>query len=233
MCIRTLVAGLSLLASLPLSAQHARPDEGDKAEKIERVDAAMERARRLAANPMRMILQAGKFRRRVADEAEPTAEPADTAALRRTSARTAAADAPPAPPALPAAQTFPVARVLGDALLVTPLQASVAPMETLPQVARPAALVAAPMPPALAAEPMLLSMTEPDIPERVRAESARVSEVTADLSLRADGSVADVILASPVPRPLQRYITAALLQWRFAPLPGATVHRVQLVFNGP
>jgi hypothetical protein len=55
-------------------------------------------------------------------------------------------------------------------------------------------------------------------------------EVTADLSLRTDGSVAAVTLGTSTPRAAARYLTAAFEQWRFAPLPEARVHRVQLVF---
>jgi hypothetical protein len=79
--------------------------------------------------------------------------------------------------------------------------------------------------------PKLLTLVEPQIPQRVLDEIVGAVEVVADLSIRADGTVARVDLVPPVPRQVQRYVVAALEQWLFEPLAAARVHRVQLVFN--
>jgi hypothetical protein len=73
-------------------------------------------------------------------------------------------------------------------------------------------------------------MVEPAIPAAIRSRIGVMREVTAELSLRADGSVSAVELGRDTPRAAVRYLTQAFEQWRFAPLPEARVHRVQLVF---
>lgn len=90
----------------------------------------------------------------------------------------------------------------------------------------PAALAARP------ANPVLLQMVEPIIPQQLRSRVGGLRDVLAELRLRPDGSVASVELVSSTPRLLHRYITDALAQWRFAPLPEERLHRVQLVFDG-
>ena len=79
--------------------------------------------------------------------------------------------------------------------------------------------------------PKLVTMLEPEIPPRLLIEGPRVTEIVADLSLRADGTVASVALLPGVPRAWQRYVVSALERWRFEPLPAARLHRVQLVFS--
>ena len=66
----------------------------------------------------------------------------------------------------------------------------------------------------------------------MRALLETVAKLSDKISLRTDGTVAGVELVSTTPRLLQRYITDALAQWRFAPLPEERLHRVQLVFDG-
>jgi hypothetical protein len=219
---RLVAAGLLAAVAVPAGAQSAPPAKPDgNAEAA----AAMERAQRLAANPLRVILQAGKIKRRV----EPDASAAVPVVAAATVAGTSAVARPPvaeAPqPALmtlaskaPAAMIFePVAALESAPLLSAP---------ALPQTAAPTA-----RPDAGPVRPRVVTMVEPEVPAQLLADVGRAVEVKADLSLRPDGSVAEVSLVGPYPRNWQRYLLAALTQWRFAPLPGPWVHRVELVFN--
>jgi hypothetical protein len=60
----------------------------------------------------------------------------------------------------------------------------------------------------------------------------RNAVVLVDLSLRANGTVANVAMVTAVPGRMQRVLSAVLEQWRFDPLPSDRVHRIELVFNG-
>jgi len=105
-------------------------------------------------------------------------------------------------------------------------------MQSTDQLALPEAVsVAAMAAPALAGQPKLIDMVEPSIPQRVLDEIGKLVEITADLTIRADGTVAGVTVRPPVPRQLVRYVVSAMERWRFAPLPSEQLHRVQLVFN--
>ncbi len=262
-------AALLLAAGSPAWGQAAKPATAE-------AKAAMERAERLAANPMKIILQASKIRRK----GEPAAEPADVATAARPASRvlpasagvavaapaTAATAATPAavregapltrslavapaapaprpaqsvaaapPAAEPADETqpklMPASLPPGAAAMPMPaIDAAPAAVETAPATAKALAPQAVPAA-ALVARPTLVSMVEPDIPARVLSAAGRVGEVIVDLSLRPDGGVGGVAFVSPVPRNWKSYITTALEQWRFAPLPNAVVHRVQLVFD--
>lgn len=209
-----------LLVLLPAaaSAQAAKPDNADAAAAA----AAMERAQRLASNPVRAILEAGKIRRRSAD-AKPGVEPvAPPPPLAAAAAAARPADVPRViltvgSPLTSAGSTAVAA--LDDASLarnITPLAAAAAPR---------AALVAT------LAPPKLVSTVEPVMPARFAEDASRLNEVTAELTIRADGSVAEVLLHTPVPRGVQRPIIAALEQWRFEPMAATRTHRVQLVFR--
>ena len=77
----------------------------------------------------------------------------------------------------------------------------------------------------------LLQVIEPTMSADLMAELSRATEVTADLHLNRDGTVGEVRLLARLPRSVQRVLLSALSQWRFAPLPEPTVHRVQLVFE--
>jgi len=248
---------LLLMASGPVWAQQAaaKPDSAE-------AKAAMERAQRMADNPMRVILQASKIKRKgnETDTPEPVVDPAS---VRRTSARSgaepAARDAaaapagvstkPAAPPPVvgtatpavaapapaPAAEP-PPAKVMPSALLATTAAGSVPaleiaqPVEAASVTTKAVAPQAIPIVPANV-RPTLVTMVEPEIPVRLLGDTSRVAEVFADLSLREDGSVAEVMVLPPVPRSWKSYITAALEKWRFEPLPVARVHRVQLIFD--
>ncbi len=240
------VAGLWLGAAGAVWAQAAAPASGaSQAAKppLTEAQAAMERAQRLAANPMKVILQASKIRRR---PNEPEPEVADPNILRRTAVRTEAAPTAPAPApvvtapaAAPAApppaepvvvnKFMPSALAGGTATSVPALEAAL-PAATAPAMSKAVAPAALPIAP-LAVQPTLVTMVDPEIPVRLMADGNRIKEVFADLQLRPDGTVADVKLVPPVPRGWQSYIISALERWRFEPLAAARLHRVQLVFE--
>ena len=79
--------------------------------------------------------------------------------------------------------------------------------------------------------PKLTNMVEPVIPQRVLDGIGRLGEVSVDITIRADGTVAEVAMLPPAPRQIQRYVEAAVEQWRFEPLSAERLHRMQLVFN--
>lgn len=247
--IGALAISLPAWSQAPAKADAAKPEPAEAA-------AAMERAQRLANNPLRMILEASRVRRK--GEAEPAPEAADASALRRTAARTdgpattplataappmRAAESTPAPPAAaPATAPEPSAQpalvtLAADATLAQPLATGAAALkaELAPQPALPLDMSPGPLPSpemaALLVQPRLLSMTPPDIPQRILDQVGRVGTVRAELTIRADGSVSEVNVLPPAPRALQRSIADALMQWRYEPLPAERRHRVELVFD--
>lgn len=229
-------AGLALLCGLctPAGAQTAAPAAAASAPSALNAE-AMERARRDAANPMRVILEAGRLRRRAETPVPPLpAVPAATVQPRRDTTRSLAADAvraePPAvaePAEAGATTLLPTAPAL---TLAPPPEVRPASAEVLPAPPAPVSLPAFIPAPDLA-PPTLLQMVEPVIPPQVISRTGALREVTADLTLQPDGTVSAVVLAVSTPRAVQRYLTQALSQWRFAPLAAARVHRVQLVFD--
>ena len=243
-----LASALLVAAVSPTWAQTAKPTSAEAAAEAA---AAMERAQRLAANPMRVILQAGKIRRRV-NEPEPAADAVDAANLRRAAAAVAAAGTTTtvaattgtataavvtrttpveAVPAVTTALVLQASQLSGPAAnWVAGLESTGAPLVlpvAMPKMAPTQTLLAA-LP---VTQPKLVLTVEPEIPTRFLQDTGRVSEVQADLSLRADGTVADVQLIAPYPRSWRSYIVAALEKWRFEPLASARTHRIQLVFS--
>jgi hypothetical protein len=194
--------------------------------------AAMERAQRQAANPMRMILEASKARPKPPAEATPAVANA-TAPAARTDAGASApvtARAPAAEPGVASAEST----ISADALLRHTGVVAVPALEVTGNASQPLAALAPlalPTAPVVQVKPQIVSMVEPVIPERVQDEVGRLGEVSVDLTIRADGSVAAVALVPPAPRQIQRYVVAALEQWRYEPLPAERMHRVLLVFN--
>ena len=248
--------GAALCVALPLLALPAHAADA-KAEAAD-ATAAMERAKRQAANPMKAILEASKVKRKVVGEPDLPSALANTAAATAagttaatTAATTTTTAATPAPNAVTAPPATLVAlRASGIATAAlssaTPRNstwatAGTAAAEALPTltttepIAPSPVLASAATPTAALApgwvQPRLIDMVEPAIPARVLDDLGGLLEVRADLNLRADGSVASVTLVQPVPRQLTRYVITALERWRFAPLPADQVHRVQLVFN--
>ena len=237
-----LCVALPLLA-LPAHAADAKAEAADAA-------AAMERAKRQAANPMKAILEASKVKRKVVGEPDLPSAVANIAAATAAATTTATATTPApnavtAPPAtlvalrasgiataaLSSASTrnstwATAGTAAAEALPTLTTTEPIAPSPVLPSAATPTAALAPGW-----VQPRLIDMVEPAIPARVLDDLGGLLEVRADLNLRADGSVASVTLVQPVPRQLTRYVITALERWRFAPLPADQVHRVQLVFN--
>lgn len=89
-----------------------------------------------------------------------------------------------------------------------------------------------PLPPSgeLALRPELLHMVEPVVTPRLLEQLTR-PDVTVEFIIQKDGRVSGVQVLPPVPRPLVQFVIEAVEQWRFAPLPEARPHRVQLVFK--
>jgi hypothetical protein len=228
----------------------------------------MERARRQAASPMRIILEAAKAKRRPGEDAAPAApEPASVrpvatrSATSTTAANAAPANTTPATAALAgaaaptAAAAFtspnpspaPEPRVVTPAPTPEPAQAtlsspalqnkSVAPVAGLGGTGGANSSVIAPVPeppPVLAratGRPKLLKMVEPDVPQRVLDELGPNATVSVDLTIRADGSVGKVALASPAPRQMGRLLATAMGQWQFDAAAIERSHRIELVFN--
>lgn len=211
----------------PASAASAAASRSDEARAKAEADEAMARARRLAANPMRMILEAGRVRRRAED---PGAVVPVSAAI--GGAAVAAADAP-------AARSLPPPASASESQLSSELasqQVQLAPAPGLTTTPSSVSLPSTALPslPALAAEipkPTLIQRVNPEVPARLLAELPPDTLFVADLTILPDGSVGAVEPVPPVPRSVQRYVVQALQQWRFEPLPSERVWRVELQFR--
>lgn len=253
----------------PAAAQTAAPSPPPAAAKADakadaaaEAAAAMERARRQAAGPLRVILEASRSRRRATDADPPAA--AEASVVRPVVARTpAAAPAPQAAPvsaesrpaavpppaaaATPSANAAPGAPEPGivteitlnsDALRAQPAIAAVPALDL--KGSTPLTGAAVPVTPSLAlpelvaapSRPRLASIVEPELPQRVLDEMGRNATVLVDLTIRPDGSVSKAALVSSGPRQLMRFLEPTLMEWKFDPLPSERVHRVELVFNG-
>lgn len=228
--------------------------------------AAMERARRQAAGPMRVIIEASKSRRRVQEPEVPDS----TDQPRRGPPRVAAVPAEPgvvsprsvapAGAAVAASAAAPAAAAAGtagadadgstpgatDGAITTEITLSSNELQRRAdnvaapalEAATPSAPLVLPLPAATAALPVLLevkpklvSMVDPVVTPAMLDGVRRDVGVSADLTIRADGTVASVAVLPPASRLLVRAMVTALEQWRFEPLPGERKHRVQLVFN--
>ncbi|MCW5611506.1 MAG: TonB family protein [Rubrivivax sp.] len=229
----------------------ARPDAAEAA-------AAMERAQRLANSPLRMILEASRVRRKGGPEAAPEAADAWCCAAPRHAPRGARAGSRwrrtcrPRGGEAPAAVPVPVSRpeatpepapqpplvtLEADAALAQPLPSATAALkaDAAPQPMLPLGLTPGPLPSpemaALLVQPKLLAMAPPDSQRRMLDQAGSIVEVAVELTIRADGSVAEVSVLTPAPRALQRSVVDALMQWRYEPLPAERKHRVELVFG--
>ncbi len=223
------IALVALLTLTPVAWGQAAKAEDTAAE------AAMERAKRAAAGPLKAIQQAAKINRRRAGP-EPVPVPAGAVVAASTVDLPSAANGASAALA-PERAEVPAAEQVLEADVRLPAVAEVAEVSPIATEARTPAAAAALPPTAALTEPVLdtrpqvLDMVEPNIPPALLAQGPQLAEVDAELSLLADGSVAGVTLLPPVPRAWQRYITAALERWRFAPMSGPRLHRVRLVFG--
>ena len=236
------LAFVLLLVGVPAFAQTAPADaaKSSAATAAAAASAAMDRARRQAEGPMRVILESSRPRRKAADaEAAAAADAAPARAANRREAPSLPLAPPSTAPAAPAAdqatQAGPVAEITLNSPLSQGKEANPVPalqtgaaLATLPLSSGPMAL------PGLAAGPVrpkLVSQLDPEVPQEVLDELGRNIVVPADITIRADGSVAAVTLVGNWPRLLRRAVLLALEQWRFEPLPSERGHRVELVFN--
>lgn len=174
-----------------------------------------------------------------------TAAAAPTPAAQVTASVMPLANEAPAltPPPAAAAETIEPSLASAPAANATALASAPAPSASAGSGAQAAlsptaaATVAPPAAPA-DAEPdsiRLVSMVEPEIPQRLLDQVAQGTEFTAELRLHADGTVADVRMLQQLPRNLRRVLEDALVQWRYEPTarPGEPrLQKVQLVFNG-
>jgi hypothetical protein len=226
---------LAAAAGGPVAAQTAAPAAAPKDAKDAKAEAeaaAMERARRLAANPMRVILEASRVRRRADGEAPPPAPVAGVAPVAAVAAAATATVAPTevipraAPAPAPREAATPEPAIMSSDLAQARSAPTSAPALTLEPVARPVAALAPEL-----ARPTLITRVDPDPPARLLTDLSANTVITADLTIKPDGSVSQVVLVTPNTRSLGRYVITALQQWRFAPLPGERVWRVDLVFR--
>ncbi len=189
----------------------------------------MERAQRLAANPMRVILEASRVRRRANGEPLP--------AVAAAGPLTRAEVTPRARPARPLREVATPEPTIISPDLAQALSAPVSgPAFALEPVAQPVTAsvpVQVPMtaPAPEQARPTLITRVDPDPPARLLTEFGASTVITADLTIKADGSVSQVAIVTPNTRSLGRYVVTALRQWRFAPLPSERVWRVEVVFR--
>ena len=245
-----------LLASLSALAETAvKPDAAASASAESA--AAMERAKRQAAGPMRFILEAAKGRRKGAEAETPSA--ADASAVRPVANRSMAV-APsvsePAPrpaatapqpiavaaPALAVATPAPTAspvltRITSDpgAFQAKPVAGAVQGLERTalapPVAALPAAALSLPSLAVGPVTPQLLSQGDIELSARALDGVTPGTVVQIELKLRTDGSVAEVKLINSVPRTLARELVPMLQQWRFKPLTSEQLHRLEVVLN--
>ncbi len=233
-----LLAGLLTMAAVPARGQSGKPDAAEAA-------TAMQRAERIAANPMRIILQAGKINRKPGTDeaaATPAAAPRAPAPVLVASVATLSntTNAPrPAPAPEPAAEPAQVEAVYkADARMKAVAPTAFAPLSTgdAPSPVSVSDLSASASAPALvsvaaASAPKLKRMVEVEVPPNVLELMRRGQEVLVKFTVAADGSVSDVNMQAPAPRQLSRFVQAAVSQWQFEPMNEARAHAVQLVFN--
>lgn len=198
------------------------------------------RAQRDAENPLRLIIEASKIkpraravaeveraarvpervqvRARVAAPADPALAPAP-APIAEPAAVVAApmprpAEAPPAAPL----RTGPESQVR-EVVVPTP---PVEPAPALP-VAETAAPSAAPL--------QVATMVEPSVPRRLLDKVRGDVEVVVTFTVNPDGSVGNAAVQSSTNRLMNATVLEAVAQWRYAPIPAAREHAVQLVLR--
>jgi hypothetical protein len=237
------IAVLVLISATGAWAQAPKVDSAEAA-------AAMERAQRSAANPMRAILQASRINTTVRVEA-PAAAPRVAAAPQAAAAATAVTVTPLALAlAANAAPTLPVAAATpsvtsfvkpaevfykADSRLNTTGANQVQALEAPVAVVAVAEQLSAASPSATLVNsvitPKLKHRVDPALPQNVLDQIGQVRDVRVNMNIQADGSVSDVAVQQPVPRQIVRYVQAAVAQWQFEPLPAPRAHTVQLVFS--
>ena len=238
-----LVAGTAQGQSAATSAKSA----------ADAASAPSERVRREAANPMRIILEAAKIRRKP-QEAEaqavantplptpavvsiPVALPAPLpTAVAVPEQPTAALESLPPPPTATPALDPTLLPPHSEANLEAPMVA-VPMMATAPAVSRLAGLVGfAPLPaqvptPVPSAPPRLLAQVSPEIPGNVLRRVREFTELEVQLTINRDGSVTEVSVVSPGFRAVEPYVVEALERWRYEPQAQRRIQKLVLIFS--
>lgn len=100
-------------------------------------------------------------------------------------------------------------------------------------VPAPTSAAAAPAPAPIAAPtPRLLNMVEPDIPARLIARITRLATFQVGFTINADGTVSAVgVRGGDQLRAMDSAVLSAVQQWRYAPLPQAMPHQVELLYR--
>jgi hypothetical protein len=213
MWIRFSAALVLLAMTLPLRAQTPPPAETPASPED------LGRAQRQADSPMQRILMAAKIPRKGGTDGPAAADPSPTNEVAAITPRSAPAPAP---------LRVITAAELGK--LPTKVPGSMTPvaLQSLPDWA--ALPTPQPEMAAMLVEPKLLSIVQPELPDRLLEKLRSHPQVLVALSLQADGQVSKVQVLPPSPSGLDRYLSDALMQWRYAPLPGPRVVRVELNF---
>lgn len=201
-------------------------------------ETAAERARRDADNPLRRIIEAGKIK--------PRQKPADTPAAARAPerAQTRIAPATEVGPAAPPAGAAP-AVAAGEPASVPAVTAAAPPAEPAEPRSEPESRVSevvvvvpapAPPPPAPAAVEVLaplkaVSVVEPRLPRRLLDRVRGDVEVVVTFVVGTDGSVGQAAVQSSSNALVNPTVLEAVSQWRYAPIPAAREHAVQLVMR--
>lgn len=167
----------------------------------------LERALQQADGPRRRILEAAR------GKPPPPAPPAAAARTREGGGVQTLGDAPPP---LEVAAARAVGGVAALPLIETPAPA-----------AMPGEL---PPPPVL--QPLkLLTLVEPQVPERLLRRTNGKPEFVIDLTIGEDGRVLHASVRPPVAADLADLIVRAVREWRYAPQPVERTHQVVLVLN--
>ncbi|ARN19596.1 energy transducer TonB [Piscinibacter gummiphilus] len=192
---------------------------------------------READNPLRLIIEAGKLKRRAKADEPAAAEPEN----RPTRAAPAPRQAAPKPAQMPA-KALPSASegvVAAESLRAPPPEAiasapsmakaaSGAESARLPERASVEAPGATPVP------SRLVQVVEPEIPLAVLRRMTRDIEVVVDFIVNVDGSVSDVTVRSSPIKAVEPAVVQAVAQWRYAPVSEARAQSAQLVLQaGP
>lgn len=191
---------------------------------------AMNRARRDADNPLRMIIEAGKLKE-ARERARAAAARAPQRAVVPAAAASGVAAADPAPvdaPPLPAAAAEPIVE--------TPPAAPVEPPAAAPGPGpEPAAIEAAAepvVPPIRPPAPLrLATMVEPQTPRHLIGRLRGDVEVVVAFTVNADGSVSEPAIRSTTHKEMNPPVLEAVRQWRYEPTGAARAHSVQLVLR--
>jgi TonB family protein len=194
-------------------------------------ETAAERARRDADNPLKRIIEAGKIKPR-----QKAGDPTPAARIpERVQARIVpAVEAAPVPAV--AATVEPV--VAPPPVVVAPPAAEPAAPRSEPESRVSEVVVPAPVPPVPAPAPVVVlaplkavSVVEPRLPRRLLDKVRGDVEVVVTFTVGTDGSVGQAAVQSSSNALVNPTVLEAIAQWRYAPIPQAREHAVQLVMR--